>query len=195
MTTICQTGDPVLRQAARPLSPDEILSAQCRQLIEHMQATVRSAPGVGLAAPQIGVGMQIAVIEDRPEYIARWSPEQIEAFERVPVPFYVIINPELELLEPDDTALFYEGCLSVAGFSALVPRAKKVRVKYLDESARPQVIEASGWHARILQHEIDHLNGTLYLDRMLTRSFTSVESLHRHWIDKAIPEICQALNI
>lgn len=192
---ICQTGDPVLRQPARPLSPEEILSDSFAQLIAQMQATVRAAPGVGLAAPQIGLDLQVAVIEDRPEYIARWPQADVLRYGREPVPFYAIVNPVLELLEAEQTDLFYEGCLSVAGFAALVPRARKVRVSYLDEQARPQERFATGWHARILQHEIDHLGGTLYLDRMFSRSFTTQETLQRYWIDKPVDAICQELGL
>lgn len=195
---ICQTGHPVLRQPARALSREEILTQDCQNLIQDMIAAMREAPGVGLAAPQIGVGLQIAVIEDRPEYQARWSPEQLTRFEREPVPLYVIINPELELLDqdaPDNTALFFEGCLSVAGFGALVPRAKRVRLRCLNEQAQVVTLEAQGWHARILQHEVDHLHGKLYLDRMLTRSFATQDQLQQLWTDLPVAEVCRQLGI
>lgn len=193
--TICQTGHPVLRQAAQPLSADEIRSDETQQLIARMQATMRAAPGVGLAAPQIGLAKQIAVIEDRPEYIARWEPAQITKFQRQPVPFYVLINPVVEILDERDTVLFFEGCLSVAGFGALVPRARRVRVSYLDAQAEPQTLAAEGWHARIIQHEVDHLGGRLYLDRMLTRSFAGQEQISTYWADKSVSTICQELAI
>jgi hypothetical protein len=90
------------------------------------------------------------------------------------VPFHVIINPEITLLG-DDRADIYEGCLSLSGFSAVVPRAHRVRVAYLDEQGEPQSVDASGWYARILQHEIDHLQGMLYIDRMESRTFTSLD--------------------
>ena len=96
--------------------------------------------------------------------------------ERRPVPFHVIINPALEEIG-GEKAEFFEGCLSLSGFSALVPRARARARQCLDERGEKKVIEASGWYARILQHEIDHLNGTLYIDRMRTRSFTSMENL------------------
>jgi peptide deformylase len=124
-----------------------------------------AAPGVGLAAPQIGRGIQLAVIEDREQYMKDWTPEQLAARERNPVPFQVIINPRLTLIG-DETVEFFEGCLSVQGLMALVPRSRRVRVECLDESGQKRIIEASGWHARILQHEIDHLHGILYIDKM-----------------------------
>lgn len=190
---ICAVGDPVLRQAARRLTREEILEARVQELIAHMRETMRDAPGVGLAAPQIGIGLQMAVIEDRPEYSAALTARQLDERERKPVPFHVIINPVLHL-ESEPEVEFFEGCLSLTGFSALVPRAARVRVECLDDHGEPQVIRASGWYARILQHEIDHLNGTLYLDRMRTRTFTSFDNLARHWKDCSAEEIHAALE-
>jgi peptide deformylase len=79
---------------------------------------------------------------------------------------------------------FFEGCLSVSGFSALVPRARSVRVTCLDERGREKVIQATGWYARILQHEIDHLNGMLYIDHMAPRTFTTMDNLVEFWKGK-----------
>ncbi len=185
---LVQAGDPVLRQVARPLTSQEIVSAPIRELIESMRETMRKAPGVGLAAPQIGQSLQLAVIEDRPEYTKDASRELLKQRERKPVAFHVIINPRLTLLEEDGVE-FFEGCLSVTSMMALVPRSRKVRVECLDEKARLRVIEASGWYARILQHEIDHLNGTLYIDRMDTRSFTTVDNYNRYWKDKPAADL------
>jgi peptide deformylase len=185
---LVQAGDPVLRQVARPLTSQEIVSAPIRELIESMRETMRKAPGVGLAAPQIGQSLQLAVIEDRPEYTKDASRELLKQRERKPVAFHVVINPRLTLLEEDGVE-FFEGCLSVTSMMALVPRSRKVRVECLDEKARLRVIEASGWYARILQHEIDHLNGTLYIDRMDTRSFTTVDNYNRYWKDKPATDL------
>ena len=138
---------------------------------------------MGLAAPQIGQSLQLAVIEDRPEYTKDASRELLKEKERKPVAFHVIINPRLKLLD-EASVEFFEGCLSVTGMMAVVPRSRKVRVECLDEKARLRVIEASGWYARILQHEIDHLNGTLYIDRMETRTFSTVENYNRYWKEK-----------
>jgi peptide deformylase len=173
---IVQTGDPVLRKVARPMSVEEITSATTRHLIERMRDTMRAAPGVGLAAPQIGESIQLAVIEDRIDYLKDVSAEQLAERQRSPVDFHVIINPKLSIVG-ETTADFYEGCLSVEGFAAVVRRAENVRVECLNERAEPIRITAQGWYARILQHEIDHLNGTLYIDRMQTRSFTTVEHI------------------
>jgi peptide deformylase len=182
-----QAGEPVLRQSARSLSLEEIASDSIQQLIESMKETMHEAPGVGLAAPQVGHSLQLAVIEDRHEYIKDASPKLLSERERQPVPFHVIINPKLVLVgEPDIE--FFEGCLSVAGLMAIVPRARKVRVECLNEKGQSNVIEASGWYARILQHEIDHLHGTLYIDRMYARTLTTVDNYNRHWKDKPIAQ-------
>jgi peptide deformylase len=180
---IVQTGEPVLREPARPLTPKEILSADIQCLIADMRDTMRDAPGVGLAAPQIGLGLQLAVIEDREDLLKAVSPDELADKERTGVAFHVIVNPRITPVG-DEKIEFFEGCLSVAGFMAAVARAHRVRVECLDENAKPRVIEASGWYARILQHEIDHLNGTLYIDRMHPRSFTTLDNYSRHWRSK-----------
>jgi peptide deformylase len=182
-----QAGERVLRQEARPLTRQEILGDEIQRLIHDMRETMRDAPGVGLAAPQIGLSLQLAVIEDREESLKDLPPQELAERDRRPVPFHVIINPQITLTG-DDEAAFYEGCLSLAGFSAVVPRSRAVRVEYLDEHGERRSVEASGWYARILQHEIDHLHGTLYLDRMHARTFTSVDNWNRFWRDKLIAE-------
>jgi peptide deformylase len=173
---IIQAGEKVLRQRALALSVDAIRSRETQQLIESMRETMYDAPGVGLAAPQIGLPLQLAVIEDTAEAPA----EVLKERERKPVDFHVIVNPVITL-EPGDDAAFFEGCLSVAGATAVVSRARRVRVDCLDHQGKPRTIKASGWYARILQHEIDHLHGTLYLDRMLTRTFMTTENFSRYW--------------
>lgn len=185
---IVQVGEPVLREHARLLTPDAIASHELQALIGHMRDTLRDAPGVGLAAPQIGINLQLAVIEDRAEYHKDASPELLAERERQAVPFHVIINPQLSRVS-DETVEFFEGCLSLPGFTAVVPRTRRVRVDCLDEHARPKTIEATGWYARILQHEIDHLGGTLYIDRMHSRTFTSLDNLNRFWKGKPVADV------
>lgn len=191
---IVQTGDPVLRKVARTLSVDEIKSPAIQELIIQMRDTMRAAPGVGLAAPQIGQSIQLAVIEDRSEYIRNVSSEQLEAREREPVDFHVIINPTLTVLG-NKTVDFYEGCLSVEGFAAIVRRNASVLVDCLNERGEVIKLKALGWYARILQHEIDHLNGKLYIDRMQPRSYTTTENVDRFWKDKTIDEAQRELGI
>jgi peptide deformylase len=189
---IVQAGDPVLRQEARPLAADEIRSRGTQELIEHMKETMRDAPGVGLAAPQVGVSWQLAVVEDREEYFKDLGPDQLRERERNPVPFHVIINPQITAASGGQ-AEFFEGCLSLAGFCALVPRSRTLRVEYLDENGGRRSIEASGWYARILQHEIDHLHGGMYIDRMHSRTFCSLETFNRLWKSKPVEETRKAL--
>ena len=185
---IVQAGNPILRQRALPLTVEQIRSREIQKLIDTMRTCMHEAPGVGLAAPQVGLALQLAVIEDREEYHKDVSEALLQERERSPVPFHVIINPVLEEVG-GEKAEFFEGCLSLSGFSALVPRARAVRVTCLDERGEPKVIDASGWYARILQHEVDHLNGALYIDRMRTRSFTTMENLAEFWKGKPVSAI------
>jgi peptide deformylase len=191
---IVQVGDPVLRQTARPLSTDEIQSPAIQQLVELMRETMRDAPGVGLAAPQVGESIQLVVIEDRAEYQQTVPPERLAERERAPVPFHVIANPVLTVLD-EQPRLFFEGCLSIAGFGALTPRHAAVRVSGLNERAEPVQIEARGWYARILQHEIDHLNGRLYIDTMLSHSFMTDASYRKCWQDRSVADVCAELGL
>jgi peptide deformylase len=190
---IRSAGEPVLRGRARPLTPQEILSPGIQELIAAMRDTMHDAPGVGLAAPQVGLPLQLAVIEDREENMKDLSREMLAERERKPVAFEVIINPVLTL-ESAPEVEFFEGCLSLPGLVALVPRARTVRVECLDAQGKPKVIRASGWHARILQHEIDHLSGGLYVDRMRSTSLCTLENFGRHWKGKSIAEVKQQLG-
>jgi len=190
---IVQAGDPVLRKQARPLTKDEITSPSIQQLIELMHETMHEAPGVGLAAPQIGLSIQLAVIEDQPEYLAHHSADELADLQRSAVPFHVIINPKLSFTD-DVRAEFFEGCLSVEGYQAIVNRALNVRVECLNERGEEITIEAHGWYARILQHEIDHLNGTLYIDRMKTRTLTTADNMFRFWGKLTIEEVLAKLG-
>lgn len=182
---IVQAGDPVLRRQGRPLTREEISSPSIQRLIEEMRDTMREAPGVGLAAPQIGESIQLAVIEDRAEYINDLPEEELAERQRSAIPFHVIINPQLSFLD-SSSAQFFEGCLSLEGLGAIVDRALNVRVECLNERGDEVTINAHGWYARILQHEIDHLNGTLYVDRMKSRTLTTTENMFHFWKDQSI---------
>jgi peptide deformylase len=175
---ICEVGNPVLRKIARSLSADEIRSKDIQDLIGHMRDTMRDAPGVGLAAPQIGESLQIAVIEDKAEYQKGLTAEQLSERQRFPVDFQVIVNPKIELFALADVS-FHEGCLSIPRLMAMIKRSRSVRVSCLDEHGDQRVIDAAGWYARILQHEIDHLNGRLYTDIMQPETLTTVENQQR----------------
>jgi len=190
---IVQAGEPVLRQLARPLIHAEIVSPDIQRLIQDMRETMQDAPGVGLAAPQVGLSIQLAIVEDRPQSVGDLTPEQLTERERTAVPFQVIINPTITYAS-EERAEFFEGCLSVEGFAAIVPRSRTVRVEFLNEKSEPCTLEASGWHARILQHEIDHLQGNLYIDRMRPRSFATVDNLTRYWKGLSTTEVLSRLS-
>ncbi len=184
---IVQVGHPVLRQIARKLSVEEILSPEIQNLIETMKATMRAAPGVGLAAPQIGKSIQLAVIEDIDH--SHLNAQQLAERNRHPVPFHVIINPRIYIEESTNKVEFFEGCLSVPEFVGVVPRAESIRVECLNERGEPVVIQAKGWYARILQHEIDHLNGTLYIDKAQLPTVMTAENYVKFYKDKSVKEI------
>lgn len=176
---IVQIGCPVLRTKAKALSKEQILSPSIQSLIQEMKDTMHAAPGVGLAAPQIGRSLQLAVIEDKPDYLQSVPATILKERDRKPVEFHVIINPRLTI-ESEVKADFYEGCLSIHGFLGKVNRALSVKVECLNEKAEPVTIHAQGWYARILQHEIDHLHGILCIDRMNIQSLTTLENYQRY---------------
>jgi peptide deformylase len=187
-----QAGAPVLHQPSRVVDPVELASLEVQRLIDLMLATLDGV-GVGLAAPQVGVGLQIVVIEDPARFHAQVSPELLRQQERVPVPRHVLVNPIVDVLDPTP-AEFFEGCLSVDGYRAIVPRARRLRLRALDRSGKPIDREASGWYARILQHETDHLAGRLYLERMLARTLVSAASVP-FWTSLPIEEAKRRLSV
>jgi peptide deformylase len=190
---IVQVGHPVLRQRARPVSLEELASPRIQKLIEDMRDTMRAAPGVGLAAPQIGESIQLVVIEDPPAFHEKLSAEELAARERDSVPFHVLVNPTLTIRTEEVVAAF-EGCLSFSGFSMIVPRARKVRVEALDERGQRVVKVASGWYARILQHEVDHLHGIVCCDRMESRTLSTAGNM-TYWQSRSVDEIRAAVAL
>ncbi len=177
---IIQTGDSLLREKAKKLTAQQLAKPATQQIIDLMIATLRDRPGVGLAAPQIGESLQIIIIEDKKKYQEKVSDELLATQGRKPVSLKVIVNPILKIEKSVNDNLFFEGCLSVDGYAAIVPRAHKVTVSGLDRDGKEISFSAEGWLARILQHEVDHLNGSLYVDRMLPRSFIT----DKHYADK-----------
>ena len=191
---IVQVGEKVLRKKARELSKEEILSSEILNLIDLMKETMRDAPGVGLAAPQIGMPYQLAVIEDPEDYLSKIPPEKLKEKMRAPVPFHVIINPKLTIID-EKAEDFFEGCLSCGQYMGAVKRALRVRVDCLNEKAEPITIEAEGWYARILQHEIDHLQGTLFLDKVDTRTLMTVDNYSKYWARKSTKDVKEELSL
>jgi peptide deformylase len=185
---IVQTGAAVLRTPASPVPLEAIATAEFQALLQTMIQTMREAPGVGLAAPQIGVPWRVLVLEDSEAMQTSLKADALEERERVPVAVRVFINPVLRVIG-DETVTFFEGCLSVEGFAALVERWREVEVTGLDEHGVAQTWRVKGWPARILQHEVDHLNGTLYIDRMVTRSFSTQEHVTERFAGKSMADI------
>ncbi|MET9258845.1 peptide deformylase [Amycolatopsis sp. NPDC004079] len=176
---IVQAGDPVLRAAARPYD-GELSDGMFPALIEGMKETMRAAPGVGLAAPQIGLSVRIAVVEDGARERPGVAESTLATRGIAPLPFRVLVNPTYTRVG-DETAAFFEGCLSVRGWQAVVARALRIRLRGSDETGAALDEELSGWPARIVQHETDHLHGILYLDRAELRSLSTHEAVARRW--------------
>ena len=168
---IRRVGDPVLREPAVDLSPDELADPEVQRLIDDMIETMRAAGGAGLAANQIGSLRRVAVVEitHNPRY--PYKP---------PIPLTVIVNPRIEPLGEEEL-LINEGCLSIPDLRGDVPRRLTVRVHHLDRDGRPRELTARGLTAGTFQHEVDHLDGVLFLDRVRDpRSFSTWAEFERH---------------
>lgn len=154
---ILKLGNPILRRKAKEVSKEEILSENIQNLIDDMWNVMEKAGGIGLAAPQIGISMQLAVIK-----LERSSDryENLEDSEE-----FIIFNPELEVINPEKQG-FWEGCLSVPGLRGYVKRPKKLKISYLNEKAEKKVVIVEDFLATVFQHELDHLFGYLYVDRL-----------------------------
>jgi peptide deformylase len=185
---VVTAGHPVLRSAAEPFD-GQLEPPLLARFVEALRATMHAAPGVGLAAPQVGVPLRIAVLEDP----APVPDEVRQARGRVPLPFRVLVNPSYEPLGTARAA-FYEGCLSVPGWQAVVARHAEVRLRAHDEHGHAVDEVFTGWPARIVQHETDHLDGTLYLDRAELRSLSSNEVLAARWAQPKPEEAARALG-
>ena len=178
---IVQAGHPALRAVARPYD-GQLDASELADLLALMHRTMRAAPGVGLAAPQIGLPLAIAVVEDP----GTPDADVTRLRERPPVPFRVLVNPSYAA-EGDERVGFYEGCLSVVGYQAVVARPRAVRLTALDETGTAVDEVVTGWPARIVQHETDHLGGTLYLDRAELRSLSASDAWGAHWGREPVP--------
>jgi peptide deformylase len=174
---VARIGHPVIRAAASPVPPGDIASSGFQRFIDDMIVTMHEYEGVGLAAPQVHVSLRVAVIE------VRASDER----SHTAVPLTVLVNPVVTPLgEKRLHAL--EGCLSIPGLRGVVPRFERLRLEALDRNGRPFAAEASGFFARVLQHECDHLDGKVYLDRMDDmRTLSFLRELHRHGPDAEEP--------
>jgi peptide deformylase len=175
---IVQAGARVLRRRAQSVPSSLLATPALRELVRLMTEIMRQAPGVGLAAPQIGVPLRVFVAEDQEQRIAGLPEGSALLRKRVALPLTVLVNPKLQP-QGGEQVTFFEGCLSVRGYGALVPRWRAVSVSGVDAEGRPVSLALDGWPARIMQHELDHLDGTLYIDRMQSRSFATDSELPR----------------
>lgn len=163
---IVRLGHPVLRQEARELSKEEILSPEMKQFVTDLWDTMAQADGLGLAATQVGESVKVCVLEV-PAASSRYVVESAS-------PKFVLFNPSIRFLS-EETIGIYEGCLSLPNLRGLVPRCSHVEVSYLDETATKQTLEVKDFLAVVFQHEVDHLYGKLYIDRMEDLSTLSFE--------------------
>lgn len=170
---VCQVGDPVLRSHAAAVDPTVVKGPEIQKVIDTMVKVMRKLQCVGLSAPQIGVPLRILAVEYPQKRLEEIPAVLREARGLSVLPLRVFVNPQMRVLD-GRTAVFQEACESISGFSAAVPRYLSVEVSGLNESAEAVTWQASGWAARIIQHEMDHLDGVLYLDRMDSKSFINI---------------------
>jgi len=184
---IVQAGHPVLRQQAAPYDA-QLDSAELAALVALMREVMHDAPGVGLAAPQLGIPLQLAVLEDEYDVDADIAAVR----NRTPLEFFAVINPSYAPVGTG-AAAFYEGCLSLQGLQAVVSRHESVRLDFTDATGTTLQRVFSGWQARIVQHETDHLQGVLYIDKAELRSLSNNAEYGARWahpdIDRARQEL------
>lgn len=174
---IRRMGDPVLAASAKPV--DDVKDPAVARLIADMVETMIDADGAGLAAPQVGVSLRVVVFQ-APAARSTAPEDGEEAFDHT-APLTVLINPELTLLEGPEE-LGWEGCLSVPGLRGKVPRAAHLRYQGLTPEGMLFTREARGFHARVVQHECDHLDGILYPQRMRDMKDLIFESEWRRYL-------------
>ncbi|MFF2243723.1 peptide deformylase [Arthrobacter sp. NPDC058130] len=185
---IVQAGHPVLRHVAAPYE-GQVTDAELGHLLDLMRSVMHKAPGVGLAAPQLGIPLQVAVLEDQFDVDA----EVAAVRGREPLPFFAMVNPSYRVLGAKSVA-FYEGCLSIGGLQAAVMRPESVQLDFTAPDGTPMQRSFSGWQARIVQHETDHLHGVLFLDRAELRSISSNAEYSARWAQPDINRARQELG-
>lgn len=174
---VCQVGDPVLRTATKPVEVEHLDSPEIKQVILQMKQVMKRYDSVGLAAPQIGIPLSMILLEFSPKRKEQFGAEVYAAREMSTLPLTLVINPKMDVIDYSKVEL-PESCESIRGYSAVVPRYKAVRLSGMDEKGEPVVLEKKGWLARIIQHEMDHLHGKLYIDCMTSRTFQN-DGWHR----------------
>jgi peptide deformylase len=177
---VARMGHPVLRARAKAIDPASIGSPRIQQLIDDMFETMTEYQGVGLAAPQVHESLRL--------FVAGFAADEDEEDDRSRVPLMAMINPEITPIG-QETIEDWEGCLSIPDIRGRVPRARQISVRAYDRKGRRIELKASGFTARVIQHETDHLDGVLFFDRM--RSFetlTFLDEFGRYWTSEDVPE-------
>jgi peptide deformylase len=178
---VARMGHPVLRKKAKKVDVKEINSSEFQKFIDDMVDTMREYEGIGLAAPQVHESIRVSVIE-LPEDNKRYPKDKYGA---APQGLEVFINPTLEFLTKEVGA-YWEGCLSVPGLRGLVARPNKVKVSYLDRKGNSREFIAEGFLATVLQHEFDHLDGVLYIDKLVdSTKFVFEQEFDKYWLPDA----------
>lgn len=169
---ICRMGNPILRAVADRIDQELVMSGEFKTLLKDMEDSMRHYGGIGIAAPQLGIPKQIALIELLG--VNRYGQE-------INLPLSVFINPKIEYLDQELQG-FWEGCLSVPGLRGYVKRPRKIKVIYMDETGEERELIAEGFLATVLQHELDHLQGILYVDRLETTKELSYQEEYDEFI-------------
>ena len=179
---VARMGHPVLRARARAIDVGELKTTRIQQLIDDMFETMTEYQGVGLAAPQVHESIRLFVAG-----FAHGADDEEEDEERVPL--MALINPEITPVV-DDSIEDWEGCLSIPDIRGKVPRARQIVVRALDRKGKRIELRASGFTARVIQHETDHLDGVLFFDRMSSfQTLTFVEEFGRYWSERGAPQV------
>jgi peptide deformylase len=179
---VVEIGDPVLRERARELDTEEIASPEVQTLIDDLIDTKRATHGAGIAAPQVGESLRVAIVEveeGNPRY--PYKP---------PEPLTVLINPTIEPLG-DEVAEINEGCLSVPDLRGSLPRYIEVRIRYLDREGTEHEELKRGLTAGTFQHEVDHLDGILFVDRAEPRTFATWEQFERYQREEFLSRVAR----
>jgi len=171
---VIRMGHPLLREVARPLSGDDLRSDWLARLCSDMVDTLHDYGGIGLAAPQIAEPLRLALIE------IAGGPSRYGEIPQVPRTFFV--NPEIEVLNPE-RAGFWEGCLSVPGLRGFVERPQHIRVSYQQLDGVRHELELTGFLATVFQHELDHLDGKIYIDRIADSRLLAFEEEYRRFLE------------
>ncbi|XP_054919667.1 peptide deformylase, mitochondrial-like [Dermacentor andersoni] len=167
---MCQVGDPVLRTRAEAVDLVKVTSAEVQNIINVMRIVMNKSYSTGISAPQVGCPLRIIMMEFPMKYMKLAQAEEAKTRVYQPFPLKVFINPTMEVIN-NQRLVFPEGCESIRGFTADVPRYYEVKVSGLNEKGEAHEWQAYGWPARIIQHEMDHLEGSLFIDLMDSRTF------------------------